>query len=85
MSANKNQLGGVQDSRYENSAKERMDASSRERGSVDKGGVSRTMGAATKDAKHGLHTDHSASRRSESRRAGSMGSESKAKSNRKNI
>ena len=42
-------------------------------------------GSGTKDNRHGLHTDHSTSRRTESRRQGSMGSESKSKSNRKNI
>ena len=53
------------------------------RGDVKSGG--RMVGAATKDNMHGLHTDHTASRRSESRRQGSMGRESKGKENRKNI
>jgi hypothetical protein len=53
------------------------------RGDVKTGG--RMMGAASKDMRHGLHTDHAASRRSESRRQGYMGSESKGKENRKNI
>lgn len=45
----------------------------------------RTMGAATKDNRHGIHTDRSTSRRTESRRDGSMGSESKSKTRRKNL
>jgi len=45
----------------------------------------RTMGSSTKDSKHGIHTDRSSSRRTESRRSGSMGSESRDKSNRKNV
>ena len=49
------------------------------------GGIGRTMGSATKDGRHGIHTDHGASRRTESRRGGSQGSESKSKSARKNI
>ena len=58
-------------------------------GRTDKGTVTRpefgrTMGAATKDSRHGIHTDRSASRRTESRRDGSMGSESRPKSQRKN-
>jgi hypothetical protein len=54
------------------------------KGSVTKPEFGRTMGAATKDNRHGIHTDRSASRRTESRRDGSMGSESKPKSQRKN-
>lgn len=81
----KSKLGAMQESRYENSARKRMADATNGRGSVDKGGMARTMGSATKDSKHGLHTDHGASRRTESRRDGSMGSESKSKSNRKNV
>ena len=54
------------------------------KGDVTKPEFGRTMGAATKDSRHGIHTDRSASRRTESRRDGSMGSESKPKSQRKN-
>ena len=54
------------------------------KGDVTKPEFGRTMGAATKDSRHGIHTDRSASRRTESRRDGSMGSESKSKSQRKN-
>jgi hypothetical protein len=54
------------------------------KGDVTKPELGRTMGAATKDNRHGIHTDRSASRRTESRRDGSMGSESKPKSQRKN-
>lgn len=56
-----------------------------DKGSVTKPEFGRTMGASTKDSKHGIHTDRSTSRRTESRRDGSMGSESKAKSQRKNV
>jgi hypothetical protein len=55
-----------------------------DKGTVTKPEFGRTMGAATKDSRHGIHTDRSASRRTESRRDGSMGSESKPKSQRKN-
>jgi hypothetical protein len=55
-----------------------------DKGNVTKPEFGRTMGAATKDSRHGIHTDRSASRRTESRRDGSMGSESRPKSQRKN-
>ena len=55
-----------------------------DKGTVTKPEFGRTMGAATKDSRHGIHTDRSASRRTESRRDGSMGSESRPKSQRKN-
>ena len=54
-------------------------------GDARRPGRGRALGAATKDSRHGVHTDHTASRRSESRRDGSMGRESQAKSNRKNV
>lgn len=54
------------------------------KGTVTRSDIGRTMGAATKDSRHGIHTDRSTSRRTESRRDGSMGSESKPKSQRKN-
>lgn len=46
---------------------------------------SRMVGAATKDNRHGLHTDHTPNQRSESRRQGYMGRENKGKENRKNV
>ena len=63
----------------ENLAKETL------HGEARRARIGRTLGAATKDNRHGLHTDHTASRRSESRRQGYMGSESKGKQNRENI
>jgi hypothetical protein len=53
------------------------------RGDVKPAG--RMIGAATKDNRHGLHTDHSPNQRSESRRQGYMGSENRDKSQRKNV
>ncbi len=55
------------------------------RGEVRRGAVGRTMGSATKNNRHGLATDRSISRRTESRRQGYMGSESKRKSGQKNV
>jgi len=54
-------------------------------GSTGQPGLRRAMGAATKDNRHGVHTDHTDSRRSESRRDGHMGRESQSKQHRKNI
>jgi hypothetical protein len=85
LPAKKSRLGAMQESQVQNNARNRMPDLSGDTGRVDKGGMPRTMGAATKDAKHGLHTDHGTSRRSESRRDGSMGRESKMKMNRKNV
>ena len=55
------------------------------RGEVRQGALGRTLGSATKNNRHGLATDRSTSRRTESRRQGYMGSESKNKSARKNV
>ena len=60
-------------------------ASETERGPSRRAATGRTLVAATKDNRHGLHTDHAASRRTESRRQGYMESESKSKRNRKNV
>jgi len=68
-----------EESARNNSAKETLHGASR------RANTGRTLGAATKDNRHGLHTDHTTSRRTESRRQGYMGSESKGKQNRKNI
>ncbi len=54
-------------------------------GDTKRGGVRRTVGAATKDNRHGLATDRSTSRRTESRRQGYMGRESKSRAMRKNV
>ncbi len=55
------------------------------RGQTRRAATGRTLGSATKDARHGLNTDHGTSRQSESRRQGSIGSESKGKRMRKSI
>ncbi|HWF43592.1 MAG TPA: hypothetical protein VG537_03015 [Candidatus Kapabacteria bacterium] len=68
-----------EESARNNSAKETLHGASRRATS------GRTLGSATKDNRHGVHTDHTTSRRTESRRQGYMGSESKGKQNRKNI
>ena len=68
----------------ESSAKSRM-AGMTSSGDARRGDTGRTLGAATKDSRHGVNTDRSTSRRTESRRTGSMCSESKPKSQRKNI
>ncbi|HEY3875525.1 MAG TPA: hypothetical protein VGM92_08605 [Candidatus Kapabacteria bacterium] len=75
----------MQSATSETNAARMMEASdSRRGGDVRRASTGRTVGAATKDNRHGLHTDHGTSRRTESRRQGSMGSESKSKEQRKN-
>ena len=79
----------INSSREKNSitnAKERQatkELAGGKRGDVHTGG--RMMGAASKDSRHGLHTDRSTNRRTDSRRQGYMGSESRGKENRKNV
>ncbi len=56
------------------------------RGDVRRVALSKRVGSATKDNRHGLATDHGSSpRHTESRRQGYMGRESKDKNARKNV
>jgi len=78
-------LNAMQSARSEQNIAREHNAKETGRGQTRRAATGRTIGSATKDDRHGLNTDHDTSRRTESRRQGSMGSESKSKSHRKNI
>jgi len=75
----------MQSARSEQNIAREHNAKETGRGQTRRASTGRTIGSATKDARHGLNTDHGTSRRTESRRQGSMGSESKSKRMRKNV
>ncbi len=78
-------MNAAQSARSEQNEAEEHNTGETGRGQTRRASTGRTMGTATKDNRHGLHTDRSTSRRTESRRQGSMGSESKSKRMRKNV
>gem|GEM_PF-2468592 len=78
-------VNATQSARSEQNIAREHNAKETSRGQTRSAATGRTIGSATKDDRHGLHTDHGVSRRTESRRQGYMGSESKSKSHRKNI
>ena len=81
----KRTLNEMQSARSEQNAAKEHNAVQTRRGEARRAATGRTIGSATKDNRHGLATDRSTSRRTESRRQGSMGSESKSKRMRKNV
>jgi hypothetical protein len=78
-------LNEMQSARLKQNIAREHNAQETGRGQTRSAATGRTIGSATKDERHGVHTDHGTSRRTESRRQGSMGSESKSKSQRKNV